>query len=294
MTERSVVLRSAFAVSAVALAGGIGATTALPAPLVLAGFAGRGARACGSTRWPRAGPRSRGWRRCSPSSTTSPSRARAPSSAWAWPVSSPVRRRSPRASPRAVVLAIVGRRRHDVGLVLLGVAVGAVGAIASWTGATARRHRDPHRARLGVPARRAGRLRHPRGRVLEHPDRDRRPRRGVVRRRRRARRDHPDPRRPQLSDTSTEAALATLVLGAGWLVADRRRGSRGLLFGAVATAICVASAVASATANDGVLSHHADRHRRPGRRQRSPGGLDHRRARRHLGARRGGGRRSAR
>ena len=39
LTERSVVLRWAFAVAAVALAGGIGATTALPAPLVLAGFA---------------------------------------------------------------------------------------------------------------------------------------------------------------------------------------------------------------------------------------------------------------
>ena len=39
ITERSVVLRWAFAVAVVALAGGIGATTALPAPLVLAGFA---------------------------------------------------------------------------------------------------------------------------------------------------------------------------------------------------------------------------------------------------------------
>src|SRR5688572_13806176 len=38
-TERSVVLRWAFAIAAVALAGGVGATTDVPAPLMLAGFA---------------------------------------------------------------------------------------------------------------------------------------------------------------------------------------------------------------------------------------------------------------
>ena len=59
---------------------------------------------------------------------------------------------------------------------------------------------------------------------------------------------------PASDTTSTETALATLVLGAGWLVADRRRGSRGFVLAAVATAICVASAVASATASDPVLA----------------------------------------
>ena len=39
-----------------------------------------------------------------------------------------------------------------------------------------RRHHDDHRARVDLPARRAGRLRHPRRRVLERPVRHRRPR----------------------------------------------------------------------------------------------------------------------
>ena len=66
----SVVLRWAFAVSVVALAGGIGATTALPAPLVLAGVRRRGAARCAATRLAPAGPALAGVARCSPSSTS--------------------------------------------------------------------------------------------------------------------------------------------------------------------------------------------------------------------------------
>ena len=59
---------------------------------------------------------------------------------------------------------------------------------------------------------------------------------------------------PFFDGTDTEPAIATLVLGAGWLVADRRRGSHGSVFAAIAAATCLASAVASATPNDAVLA----------------------------------------
>ena len=134
ITERSVVLRSAFAVSVVALAGGIGATTVLPAPLVLAAFAA--AALAVAPRRPghrlgRAGGRRSAAHLRRP---TSPSRAPAPSSASASPASSPALAAVLTGVTAAVVLGVAGRRRHDAGLVLLGVALGAVGAIASWSG----------------------------------------------------------------------------------------------------------------------------------------------------------------
>ena len=92
----------------------------------------------------------------------------------------------------AVVFAIVGRRRHDAGLVLIGVALGAVGAVASWTGQRARRQDTLIGLASLFLVVRAGRLCHPRRRVLEHPVVPRRPRRRVVRRPRHARRGHPD------------------------------------------------------------------------------------------------------
>ena len=160
-TERSVVLRSAFAVAVVALAGGIGATTPLPAPLVLAGSSPPPRSGSGSTRWRSVGRPSPAWRRCSPSSTTSPTTAPAPSSGSASPAPSPVWRPcSPDSPPRPCSASPVAAATTP-GLVLLGVALGAVGAVASWTG----QEPDGSTTLIGLASvfllGRAGGLRHP-------------------------------------------------------------------------------------------------------------------------------------
>ena len=253
ITERSVVLRSAFAVSVVALAGGIGATTALPAPLVLAAFA---AAALGVA------PRRPGHRLGRAGGRGSAAHLRRP---LAFTGADTVERlgltgEQPRlaavltGATAAVVLAVAGRRRSDAGLVLVGVALGAIGTIASWSGQDI----EPTDTLVGLAA--VFLL----VQLVAYAVRD----------------DHfwsvpagivahivewfaglatlaavlPILFAPASDTTSTETALATLVLGAGWLVADRRRGSRGFVLAAVAAAICVASAVASATASDPVLA----------------------------------------
>ncbi|MGK2950375.1 MAG: SCO7613 C-terminal domain-containing membrane protein [Acidimicrobiales bacterium] len=135
VTERSVVLRWATAVAVVALAGGIGATTALPAPLVLTAF---GAAAV-ALRHDQIGA---GWAALA---------GLAPLLSFFDELTVTgagtferlgLTGEQPRllavvtGATAAVVLGLVGRRRHDVGLVLIGVGLGAVGLAASWSGAT--------------------------------------------------------------------------------------------------------------------------------------------------------------
>ena len=217
----------------VALAGGIGATTALPAPLVLAGFAAVAAGAGAATRL------ATGWAALAgvaPLLTFVDELAFTGAGTFERlgltgeqprPGRGAHRRRPPPS-----VLGVVGRRRHDAGLVLLGVALGAVGC-----------HRLVERRRSPTAAPRwsawppifllvrAGRLRHPptttSGAIPA----------GIVAQVVEWFAGHRAPSPPLLpillapafdAHRRTETALATLVLGAGWLVADRRRGSRGL------------------------------------------------------------------
>ena len=132
--EGSVVLRWAAAASAVALAGGVGATTGVPTPLVLAGFAAA-ALAVGhlgpATAWA-------GWAGAAPLLAAVDEGVLA---------GSPVAERLGFVGPQPVALAVVtglvsaavlmvvGRRREDTGLVLLGAGAAALGTVVSWTGA---------------------------------------------------------------------------------------------------------------------------------------------------------------
>lgn len=132
-TERSVVLRWAFGASVVALAGGVGATTAIPAGLVLAAFAVAALAALQHDE-------ATGWAAVA---------GIAPLLTFADQAALPgvviferlgLVGSQPRAAAvvsgvaSAGVLAVVGRRRDDVGLALLGALVAAVGVAASWTG----------------------------------------------------------------------------------------------------------------------------------------------------------------
>jgi hypothetical protein len=144
-SERSVVLRWAFAAAVVALAGGIGATTALPAPLVLAACAA-GALALhrdhAAVAWAAVA-------------------GIAPLLTFLDGLALTGQRTferlglvgdQPRAAAlltgalAAVVLAVAGRRRDDVGLALLGALVASTGAVASWTGLD----RDPEDSLVGL------------------------------------------------------------------------------------------------------------------------------------------------
>jgi hypothetical protein len=253
IAERSVVLRSAFAVSVVALAGGIGATTALPAPLVLVGFA------AAALVW-RLDGLATGWAALAgvaPLLTMVDDLTFRGAGAFE---RLGLAGEQPRLAAvltgvgAATVLTVAGRRRHDTGLVLLGVALGTIGVIASWTGqeldghttivglattfllvelvAFATRQDDFWSVPSGIVAHivewAAGA-----GTLV-----------AVV----------PILLAPSVTSTSTEAALASLVLATAWLVADRRRAPRGLLLAPVATAIGVASAVACVTASDPALA----------------------------------------
>ncbi len=131
-TERSVVLRWAFAVAVVALAGGIGATTSLPAPLVLAA----------------AGAAAVVWRKDELALPWAGLAGTAPLLTFLDELTVDgigtlgrlgLHGDQPRALAvltgltAAAVLATLGRRRSDVGIVLLGAAVAAIGAFTSWT-----------------------------------------------------------------------------------------------------------------------------------------------------------------
>jgi hypothetical protein len=133
-SEGSVVLRWAAAGSAVALAGGIGATTDLPSPLVLAVFA----------------VVALGVGHSSPALAWAGLAGAAPLLAAVDEgliATSPVAERLGFVGPQpralavltgvlaAAVLATVGRRRGDQGLVLLGAGAAALGTVVSWTGA---------------------------------------------------------------------------------------------------------------------------------------------------------------
>jgi hypothetical protein len=251
--ERSVVLRSAFAISVVALAGGIGATTALPAPLVLVGFA------VAALAWRQDGLAT-GWAALA---------GLAPLLTFVDDLTfegADVLERlgltgeQPRVAAvltgvgAAVVLAIVGRRRGDAGLVLLGVALGSVGAIASWTG-------EPHDGTTTIIGLASAFLLVELVAYATRDDEFWRVPSGLL-----ARVAEwlaglgaltaavPILLAPVEAQTSSQTALATMVLGAGWLVADRRRGTRGLVLGALAAAVCLASAVASASADDRIVA----------------------------------------
>jgi hypothetical protein len=253
VTERSVVLRTAFAVSVVVLAGGIGATTIVPAPLALATFAGVAVAA----------------RRDTVATAWAALAGIAPLLTFvddlAFEGADVLTRlglagQSPRlaaiatGATSAVVLAIVGRRRHDVGLVLLGVTVGAVGAIASWSAGS----HDGSTTMLGLagvfvlvelvafaarddefwkrPARIVGEIVEWIAAVATTAT--------LI----------PIVFALGLEGTSPDVAVATAVLGGGWLIADRRRGHRGSVIAAVATAVCAASAVSSASGDDRLLA----------------------------------------
>ncbi|MEO6317720.1 MAG: hypothetical protein ABIP36_02950 [Acidimicrobiales bacterium] len=140
-TERSVVLRWAFAGAVVALAGGIGATTALPAPLVLAGFAAAAVV----------------WRQDRLALPWAALAGAAPLLVFLDDVAGDgvgalgrlgLHGDEPRALAlltgltAAATLTVIGRRRSDVGIVLLGAAVAAIGAFASWTEVAADRNFD--------------------------------------------------------------------------------------------------------------------------------------------------------
>jgi hypothetical protein len=253
IVERSTVLRSAFAVSVIALAGGIGATTFLPAPLVLAGFAAAalaGRRDGLATGWAALAG-------VAPLLTMVDDltfRGTGTFERLGLAGEQPRLAAVLTGVSTAVVLAIAGRRRHDAGLVLLGVALGTVGVVASWTAqgfaghativglattfllvelvAYATRQDDFWSVPSGIVAH-----------IVEWFA-------GVgtlaalV----------PVLLAPSVDSTSSEAALAALVLAVGWLVADRRRGGRGLWLAPVAAAIGLASAVACATASDPALA----------------------------------------
>ena len=176
----------------------------------------------------------------------------------------------------------------DAGLVLLGVALGTVGAIASWTG----QHHDGSTTLIGLAT--AFLL----VELVAYATRDDEfwsiPS-GIV--------AHvtewlagsatfaaivPILARPVLRrHRAREPAIATLVLGAGWLVADRRRGSRGLVLAAVADGDLRRFGRRLRHGQRRRAGHHAHRTRRARRVQRPPSRLGRRSARRLVGARRG-------
>jgi hypothetical protein len=253
MTERSVVLRSAFAAAAVTLAGGIGAITALPAPLVLAGFG------VAALAW-RADSLATGWAAVAgvaPLLTFIDDLTfRGAGALGRLGLTGEQPRLAAVATglAAAITLGLVGHRHRDTGLVLVGTAVAAIGATASWTG----RAVEPTDTAIGLATafllvqlvayatRRDEFWSVPSGIVATIAE--------CLAAAGTLAAAFPILLAPAVDDTSTSTALATLVLGGGWLVADRRRGARGMVAAALAAATCLASAVASATANNPVLA----------------------------------------
>jgi hypothetical protein len=132
-TERSVVLRWAAAVAVISLAGGIGATTAAPAPLVLAGFAVAAllaGRDDAALAWG-------GIAGITPLLTVA---GRLAVTGAGTLERLGLTGEHPRALAvvsglaAAVVIATIGRRRDDVGLALVGSLAAAAGVAATWTG----------------------------------------------------------------------------------------------------------------------------------------------------------------
>jgi hypothetical protein len=253
LVERSVVLRWSTGAAVVALAGGIGATTELPAPLVLAGFAAVALR----------------WRRDDVATTWAALAGIAPLLTFVERLTITgagtldrlgLTGEQPRVAAvltgitAAAVLAVAGRRREDVGLVLVGAAVAALGVIASWTGSDA----DAGTSLVGLAA--VFLLLQLTALAVRHDDFWRVPADVVAQIAEwiagyaTVIAAFPILLAPVTDATHGREALAALTLGVGWLAADRRRGSRGLVLAAVAMAICGASAVALGTASDPLLA----------------------------------------
>jgi hypothetical protein len=252
-SERSVVLRWAFAVAVVLLAGGIGATTDIPAALALAGFAVGAAAA-------RREAFATGW---AVLAGVTPLLVFVEQASLTG--TGPVARLGLTGEPprlaaaltgvvSAVVLAIAGRRRDDAGLVLVGTASAGLGVVASWTVA------DPGTGTTIVALCTTFLLVELTALATRHDPFWRVPTDIVA----------------QIAEwaaglatvvaamtvvfalvsdgTDTHVALGALTLGAGWLAADRRRGSPGSVASAVGAATCLASAVAVGTGDDVALA----------------------------------------
>lgn len=144
-TERSVVLRWSWAAAVVALAGGIGATTGVPAPLVLAVFAGAALVARQETA-------AIGWGALAGVAPLLTFLDRLPVDGSGLFERLGLVGDQPRAVAvltggiAAVVLGIAGRRRSEVGLALLGALVAATGIAASGSGLNA----DPGDTLVGL------------------------------------------------------------------------------------------------------------------------------------------------
>lgn len=132
--EGSVVLRWATGASVVALAGGVGATTALPSPLALAAFAvtalvvGHPAPALAWAGLAGAAPLL-----AAVDEGVVATSALAERLGFVGP--QPEALAVLTGALAAAVLAIVGRRREDQGLVVLGAGAALLGTLVSWTGA---------------------------------------------------------------------------------------------------------------------------------------------------------------
>ena len=144
-TERSVVLRWSWAAAVVALAGGIGATTGVPAPLVLAVFAGAALVARQDTA-------AIGWGALAGVAPLLTFLDRLPVDGSGLFERLGLVGDQPRAVAvltagiAALALGIAGRRRGEVGLALLGALVAATGIAASWSGL----HPDPGDTLVGL------------------------------------------------------------------------------------------------------------------------------------------------
>lgn len=252
-TERSVVLRWAFAAAVVALAGGIGGTTAVPAPLALAAFAATAV----AVRHDALGTR---WALLAGAAPLLTFLDALPHTGAGTLERLGLVGDQPRlvavltSVTAAAALAVVGRRRDDANLVLVGVATAAVGGAASWSGIDPststtlvglaatfvlvelaafttrgdRFWRDPADVVAQVAEWAAGA-----GSVLAA---------GAVL------------VAPASGGPEPVAALAALGLAGGWLVADRRRGGQGTRSTALAGSAALAGAVALATADAVMLA----------------------------------------
>jgi hypothetical protein len=237
----------------VVLAGGIGATTDLPAPLVLAGFAlaamaaRRDALAIGWAVVAGISPLLTFVEQATVTGAGTIDRlgltGDAPRSAAGLT-----------ALVSAVVIGIAGRRRRDPSLVLVGVAIAPVGVVASWTEA------DPGTATtvlalsalflivelVALAARRDPFWCHPTALVALVAEWGAAGATLVA--------ALPVVFALATDGTDVDAAVAALTLAAGWLAADRRRGPQGSFVAAVGLATAGASAVALGTGDDIALA----------------------------------------
>jgi len=252
-TERSVVLRAAFGVAAVALAGGIGAITSLPSPLVLAGFAvvALGSRRDGlALTWAALAGLAPLLTFIERATFTGAGTVERLGLTGEQPRSAAVLS----AVTVAFVLGAIGRRRDDVGLALIGAAAAAVGVAASWTGTGADSGTTLVALAAGflVVELAAYATRHdlfwqtPADIVAQVAEWGAALATLIA--------AVPVLAAPAVDGTHARAAVAALTLGIGWVAADRRRGQTGLVLAAVAAATCAASAVMLGTADDVLLA----------------------------------------